>query len=85
MKPSPPAVDFSKKWYVLSAVGMGVFLATIDGSIVNVSLPTMEKSFQTDFALVQWVVLAYLLTVTTLMLGIGRLAAADRQWKKVPE
>ena len=53
---------------------MGVFLATIDGSIVNVSLPTMEKSFQTDFALVQWVVLAYLLTVTTLMLGIGRLA-----------
>ncbi len=67
-------VDHSKKWYVLAAVGMGVFLATIDGSIVNVSLPTMEKSFQTDFALVQWVVLAYLLTVTTLMLGIGRLA-----------
>jgi len=66
--------DYSSKWYVLSAVGMGVFLATIDGSIVNVSLPTMERSFHTDFALVQWVVLAYLLTVTTLMLGIGRLA-----------
>jgi len=74
MAASPSEVDYSKKWYVLSAVGMGVFLATIDGSIVNVSLPTMEKSFQTDFALVQWVVLAYLLTVTTLMLGIGRLA-----------
>ncbi len=74
MTQSPPAVDYSKKWHVLAAVGMGVFLATIDGSIVNVSLPTMEKSFQTDFALVQWVVLSYLLTVTTLMLGIGRLA-----------
>ena len=74
MTTSSPEVDYSKKWYVLSAVGMGVFLATIDGSIVNVSLPTMESSFQTDFALVQWVVLAYLLTVTTLMLGIGRLA-----------
>ena len=74
MTASPPDVDYSKKWHVLSAVGMGVFLATIDGSIVNVSLPTMERSFQTDFALVQWVVLAYLLTVTTLMLGIGRLA-----------
>ncbi len=74
MTSSPPTVDYSRKWYVLSAVGMGVFLATIDGSIVNVSLPTMEKSFQTDFALVQWVVLSYLLTVTTLMLGIGRLA-----------
>ena len=74
MTSSPPAIDFSKKWYVLSAVGMGVFLATIDGSIVNISLPTLVSSFQTDFALVQWVVLAYLLTVTTLMLGIGRLA-----------
>ena len=74
MTVSSPAVDYSKKWYVLSAVGMGVFLATIDGSIVNVSLPTMVSSFRTDFALVQWVVLAYLLTVTTLMLGIGRLA-----------
>ena len=74
MTASPPAVDFSKKWYVLSAVSMGVFLATIDGSIVNISLPTLVHSFQTDFALVQWVVLSYLLTVTTLMLGIGRLA-----------
>ena len=53
---------------------MGVFLATIDGSIVNISLPTLVSSFQTDFALVQWVVLSYLLTVTTLMLGVGRLA-----------
>jgi EmrB/QacA subfamily drug resistance transporter len=53
---------------------MGVFLATIDGSIVNISLPTLVTSFKTDFALVQWVVLAYLLTVTTLMLGVGRLS-----------
>ncbi len=71
---SSPAVDYSQKWYILSAVGMGVFLATIDGSIVNISLPTLVSAFQTDFALVQWVVLAYLLTVTTLMLGVGRLA-----------
>ncbi|MBN1454275.1 MAG: MFS transporter [Anaerolineales bacterium] len=74
MNSSNPAVDYSKKWLVLSAVGMGVFLSTIDGSIVNISLPTLVSSFQTDFALVQWVVLAYLLTVTTLMLGVGRLA-----------
>jgi len=67
-------IDYSKKWYVMMAVSMGIFLATIDGSIVNISLPTLVSSFQTDFALVQWVVLSYLLTVTTLMLGIGRLA-----------
>ena len=74
MTSSSSVIDYSKKWLILSAVGMGVFLSTIDGSIVNISLPTLVSSFQTDFALVQWVVLAYLLTVTTLMLGVGRLA-----------
>jgi EmrB/QacA subfamily drug resistance transporter len=53
---------------------MGVFLATIDGSIVNIALPTLVTSLKTDFAVVQWVVLGYLLTITTLLLGIGRLA-----------
>jgi EmrB/QacA subfamily drug resistance transporter len=69
----PGAVDFSRKWHVMAAVGMGIILATIDGSIVNVALPTLVRAFNTGFATVQWVVLAYLLTVTTLMLSIGRL------------
>ena len=67
------AVDYSRKWYVMAAVGMGIILATIDGSIVNVALPTLVRAFDTGFAAVQWVVLAYLLTVTTLMLSVGRL------------
>jgi EmrB/QacA subfamily drug resistance transporter len=66
-------VDYSRKWYVMAAVAMGVFLATIDGSIVNVALPTLVEAFATQFAVVEWVVLAYLLTVTTLMLSVGRL------------
>jgi EmrB/QacA subfamily drug resistance transporter len=66
-------VDYSRKWYVMAAVAMGVFLATIDGSIVNVALPTLVHAFGTEFAIVQWVVLAYLLAVTTLMLSVGRL------------
>jgi EmrB/QacA subfamily drug resistance transporter len=67
-------VDYSRKWQVMAAVGTGVFLSTVDGSIVNVALPTLERHFGANFAVVQWVVLAYLLTVSTLMLGIGRLA-----------
>lgn len=76
----PPEVDYRKKWYVMSTVAMGIFLATIDGSIVNVALPTLVRELNTNFATVQWVVLSYLLTVTTLMLGIGRLA--DMRGKK---
>lgn len=67
-------VDYSRKWYVMAAVAMGVFLATIDSSIVNVALPTLTRAFQTEFAIVQWVVLGYLLTVTTLLLSVGRWA-----------
>jgi EmrB/QacA subfamily drug resistance transporter len=52
---------------------MGVLLATIDGSIVNIALPTMVDAFDTTFAVIQWVSLAYLLALATLTLGIGRL------------
>ena len=68
------SVDYSRKWYIMAAVAMGVFLSTIDGSIVNVALPTLVKAYGTDFAVVQLVVLSYLLTVTTLMLSMWRLA-----------
>jgi EmrB/QacA subfamily drug resistance transporter len=57
----------------LAAVAIGIFLATIDASIVNIALPILERDLHTDFVVVQWVVLAYLVTVTTLMLSIGRL------------
>ena len=76
----PAEVDYGRKWYVMAAVAMSIFLATIDGSIVNVALPTLTRDFGAAFAVVQWVVLVYLLTMTTLMLGIGRLA--DMRGKK---
>lgn len=68
-----PSIDPRRKWLTMSAVAMGVFLATIDGSIVNVALPRLVDDLKTDFSVIQWVVLGYLLAVTTLMLGIGRL------------
>jgi len=67
-------VDYRLKWKAMAAVGVGVFLATVDGSIINVSLPTLVRSLATEFAVVQWVVLAYLLTITCSMLSIGRIA-----------
>ncbi|MBU3918023.1 MFS transporter, partial [bacterium] len=66
-------IDYSKKWFTLIATGMGIFLCTVDGSIVNVALPTLVPALKTDFSVIQWVVLGYLLTVSTLMLSIGRL------------
>ena len=66
-------VDYSQKWWVMLAIAMGIFLGTIDGSIVNVALPTLVEDLDTTFPVVQWVVMGYLLTLATLVLGIGRL------------
>ncbi|UCH94803.1 MAG: DHA2 family efflux MFS transporter permease subunit [Candidatus Aminicenantes bacterium] len=65
-------VDYSRKWYVMAAVGMGILLGTIDASIVNVALPTLIREFNASFSTVQWVVLAYMLTLSTLTLTMGR-------------
>lgn len=67
-----PAVDYSKKWYVMAAVGAGVILATIDGTIVNIALPTIRTQLSTTLPVVQWVTVAYLLTLATLTLAVGR-------------
>ena len=68
------APNETRKWWVMAAVAMGVFLSTIDGSIVNVALPTLGRELHAPFAAVQWVVLGYLLTLVTLMMVAGRLA-----------
>lgn len=68
------------KWIIMISVGMSTFLATVDGSIVNVALPTMVTRLNTDFATIEWVVVGYLLTMATLLLSVGRLA--DMRGKK---
>jgi EmrB/QacA subfamily drug resistance transporter len=63
----------NNKWLAMSGVGLGVFMATLDSSIVNISLPTLVEAFHTSLATIEWVVLAYVLVLTSLMLGAARL------------
>ncbi len=58
---------------MLSAVSVGTFMATLDGSIVNIALPSIAGAFGIDLAAVEWVVVAYLLVVASLLLPFGRL------------
>ena len=62
------------KWLAMITVSIGTFMATLDASIVNVSLPTIMKSLHTDLPTVQWAVSIYLLVITGLLLTLGRLA-----------
>jgi EmrB/QacA subfamily drug resistance transporter len=61
-------------WWALGTVALGTFMSTLDSSSVNVSLPVILRYFDSDLATIQWVVLAYLLTITALLLTFGRLA-----------
>jgi len=69
----PDIVPGRHKWLVLSTVSVGTFMATLDASIVNISLPTIQQHFGVSLSTVEWVVVAYLLTLGTLLLPFGRL------------
>jgi len=58
----------------MAVVASGVFMATLDASIVNVSLPTLVRELDAPFDRVQWVTLAYVIAITSLLLPAGRLA-----------
>jgi len=62
------------KWWTLAVVGAGTFMSALDTSIVNVALPVIRASTQASVATVEWVLLAYLVTVSSALLLFGRLA-----------
>jgi EmrB/QacA subfamily drug resistance transporter len=49
-------------------------MSTLDASIVNISLPTVVRSLDTDLTAVAWVVMAYLIVITGCLLVMGRLS-----------
>lgn len=63
-----------RKWWILGNVSVGTFMATLDGSIANVGLPTISESLHVPLHLVQWVVTAYLLTICAMLPLVGNLA-----------
>jgi EmrB/QacA subfamily drug resistance transporter len=50
-----------------------MLLSSLGVSIANVALPTLAGAFAASFQAVQWIVLAYLLAITTLIVSVGRL------------
>lgn len=60
----------------LAALSLSMLLASLGAGAANVALPTLVTAFGASFAAVQWVVLGYLLAVTTLIVIAGRLGDA---------
>ncbi len=68
-----PATESPEKWWSMLVIGLGVFMGTLDMSSVIISLPTLVAELGTDFATIQWVIIGYVLVITSMMLGAARL------------
>jgi EmrB/QacA subfamily drug resistance transporter len=62
----------SIRW-VLASLSLSMLLSSLGTSIANVGLPALAQAFTASFQEVQWIVLAYLLAITTLIVSVGRL------------
>lgn len=69
---APPQVQ-SARW-ALASLSLATLLSSLGTSIASVGLPSLMQAFGASFQSVQWVVLAYLLAITTLIVSAGRLA-----------
>jgi EmrB/QacA subfamily drug resistance transporter len=73
--PSVPACAAARYW-VLAVAVLGSTLSYVDESVVNVALPAIEADLRTTLPAMQWVINAYTLCMSALLLIGG--AAADR-------
>ena len=87
MKPISAQRDSNSSWtcgthasvrWALASLSLSMLMPSLDTSIANAGLPTLAHAFNASFQEVQWIVLAYLLAITTLIVSVGRLGDIDR-------
>src|SRR5271167_2085855 len=66
--------DENRKWWTLVAVSFGLFMIMLDNTVVNVALPSIQRSLGLRVSELEWVVAGYALTFGAFMLTGGKLA-----------
>lgn len=59
--------------WALGSLSLSMLMSSLGTSIANAALPALAHAFNASFQDVQWIVLAYLLAVTSLIVSAGRL------------
>jgi MFS family permease len=77
-RPRPSAIRDHPKagWLAVATVCFGAFMGQLDASIVTLTFPAVQQEFHAPLAAVEWVSLAYLLTLVSLLVAVGQLADA---------
>ena len=68
----------SYKWQAAIIVAVGLFMAVLDNTVVNVALTQMARSFGTDFETIKWVATAYFLAQAAVIPVCGYLTRPHR-------
>jgi EmrB/QacA subfamily drug resistance transporter len=68
--PKPPARP--APYAVLGVVAVGTFMSALGGSLINVAVPMIRADYRVDMSLASWVLAAYSLSVSALLLPAGR-------------
>ena len=71
---SEAARDEHYKWWALSCTSLGMLLAATNSGTLIIALPNLERSLQASLLALVWVILAYLIAATVLVLSAGRLS-----------
>src|SRR6266704_1159416 len=58
----------------LAAVSLATFMTSLDNTVVNVALPSIQRDLRLSIAGLEWVASAYILVFASLLLAGGRLA-----------
>ena len=77
---SVPSPSKDRRWIVLAVLCLSVFLVVVDNTIVNVALPTLNRSLGASITSLQWIVDAYSLAFAGLLLAGGGIG--DRLGRK---
>src|SRR6266567_675754 len=62
------------RWWTLAAVALATFVTSLDNTVVNVALPSIQRDLHLSLAGLEWVASAYILVFASLLLAGGRLA-----------
>jgi EmrB/QacA subfamily drug resistance transporter len=72
MSANPQTLPAAARWG-LASLSLSMLMPSLDTSIANVGLPTLAEAFGATFQEVRWVVIAYLIAITALIVSAGRL------------
>src|SRR6202789_2367577 len=67
------APNYDRRWWILAVLGIAQLMVVLDGTIVNIALPTAQHALHFSNADRQWIVTAYSLAFGSLLLLGGRI------------